>query len=116
MAEFLLLFRRGDVATMQQSPEAMQAHMQKWMQWMGGLQQEGKFVSGQPLTQAGKQITGNKKVVTDGPFMEGKEYVCGYLMIKATDLNEATELSKGCPILEFDDGKVEVREIQEIKM
>lgn len=111
-----MLFRGGDGATLQKSPEAWQAHMQKWMQWMGSMQQKGEFVGGQPLSQTGKQITGNKKVVTDGPFMEGKEYVGGYLMIKAEDLHAATELSKGCPILEFEDGKVEIREIQELKM
>ncbi len=90
--------------------------MQKWMQWMGGLQQQGKFIGGQPLEQSGKQILGSKKVVSDGPFMEGKEYVGGYLMIKAETLDEATEISKGCPILEFDNGHVEVRGIQELKM
>jgi hypothetical protein len=116
MKDYLLLFRGGDAPTLKQSPEAWQSHMQKWMQWMGGLQQNGQFIGGQPLSETGKQITGNKKVVSDGPFMEGKEYVGGYLMIKANDLNDATELSKGCPILEFDDGKVEVREIQELKM
>jgi hypothetical protein len=116
MKDYLLLFRGGDGATLQQSPEQWQAHMQKWMQWMGGLQQQGKFIGGQPLEQTGKQILGTKKVVTDGPFMEGKEYVGGYLMIKADTLDAATELSKGCPILEFDNGHVEVREIKELKM
>jgi len=116
MKEYLLLFRGGEGAELQKSPEAWQAHMQKWMQWMGGLQQEGKFVGGQPLEPNGKQIAGTRKVITDGPFMEGKEYVGGYLMIKAGNLDEATTLSKGCPILDFDSGRVEVREIKELKM
>ena len=90
--------------------------MQKWMQWMGDLTQQGKFIGAQPLDQTGKQVTGNKRVVTDGPFMEGKEMVGGYLMCKAGTYDEAVEIAKGCPILEFDDGIVEVREIQELKM
>lgn len=48
--------------------------------------------------------------------MEGKEMVGGYLMCKANDYDEAVEISKGCPILEFEDGIVEVREIKELKM
>lgn len=116
MKEYLLLFRGGDGAELQKSPEAWQAHMQRWMQWMGGLQKEGKFVGGQPLAPTGKQILGTKKVITDGPFIEGKEYVGGYLMIKADTLDEATALSKECPLLEFDNGRVEVREIKELKM
>ncbi len=116
MSEFLLLFRGGDHAQLQDSPEKWQAHMQKWMQWMGGLQQEGKFLGAQPLQPTGKVVTGNKTVITDGPYMEGKEMVGGYLMCKANDYDEAVEISKGCPILEFEDGIVEVREIKELKM
>ncbi|MEP6597060.1 MAG: YciI family protein [Ginsengibacter sp.] len=116
MKEYLFLFRGGDPATMQQSAENWQAHMQKWMEWMGGLQQKEQLVSAQPLSKTGKQITGTRKTVTDGPFMEGKEMVGGYLMCKADNFDAAVEIAKGCPILEFDDGKVEVREIQELKM
>jgi len=50
-------------------------------------------------------------VVTDGPFAEGSEVVGGYLLVKASDFNEAAEMSKGCPIFEYEDGTVEVRQI-----
>ena len=116
MSEFLFLFRGGDGKTLQQSPEKWQAHMQKWMQWMEGLKDQGQLLGAQPLTQTGKTVTGSKKTVSDGPFMEGKEMVGGYLMCKAGNYDEAVAISKGCPILEFEDGIVEVREIQELKM
>ena len=113
MKEYLFLFRGGNVP---QSPEEGQAHMQRWMQWMEGLGKQGKFAGAQPLNKTGKQVTGTKKLVTDGPYMEGKEMVGGYLICKADSYDEAIEISKGCPILEFDSGIVEVREIQELKM
>lgn len=113
MKEYLFLFRGGD---MPEAPEAAQAHIQKWMQWMGDLSKQGKFVGAQPLDKNGKNVSGSKKMVTDGPFMEGKEMVGGYLICKADSLDEAVEISKGCPILEYDSGTVEVREIQELKM
>lgn len=116
MKEYLFLFRGGDGTTRQNSPEQWQAHMQRWMQWMGDMQQQGKFVGAQPLSITGKKVTGTKKVITDGPYMEGKEMVGGYLICKANTYDEAVEISKGCPILEFDDGVVEVREIQALKM
>ena len=116
MKEYLFLFRGGDGSTLQKSPEAWQAHMQKWMAWMSGLAEAGTLVGAQPLDTSGKQITGNKKLITDGPFMEGKEMVGGYLMCKAGSYDDAVEIAKGCPILEFEDGKVEVRQIQELKM
>ncbi len=116
MKEYLLLFRGGDSQLAQQSPEARDQHMQKWMQWMGGLQQQDKFVGAQPLDQTGRQVAGTQKIVSDGPFMEGKEMVGGYLICRASTYDEAVNIALGCPILEFDDGNVEVREIQELAM
>jgi len=116
MKEYLLLFRGGDGSTLQQSPEKWQAHMQKWMAWISALTEQGKFGGAQPLKPEGKVIKGSQKTVTDGPFMEGKEMVGGYLMCKTDTYDAAVEIAKGCPILEFDDGIVEVREIQELKM
>jgi hypothetical protein len=116
MKQYLFLFRGGRMYDPQTHPEEFKAHMQKWMQWMGGLNEQGKLLGAQPLEKTGKQVTGTGKVVTDGPFMEGKEMVGGYLMCKADTIDEAVEISKGCPILNFDDGRIEVREIQELQM
>lgn len=114
MSEFLFLFRGGDGPALQLSPEKWQAHLKKWGEWMGGLQEKGKFLGAQPLAPSGKTVTSSKKIVADGPYMEGKEMVAGYLMCKADSYDEAVEISKGCPILEFEDGVVEVREIHEL--
>lgn len=111
MKEFMFIFRGGDSRDANQSPEQMQAHMQRWMTWMDSLAKKGQLIAGQPLNKEGKVLKGTAKKVTDGPFMEGKEIVGGYLLVKVSDLKEATELAKGCPILEFDSGIVEVREI-----
>ena len=117
MKEYLLLFRGGEAHRVeeQKDPAKWQAHMMKWKTWMENLANAGKFVSGQPLNDEGSVINGSKKSVTDGPFTEGKEVIGGYLMIKASDLREAVELSKGCPLLEHE-GTVEVREIKELMM
>lgn len=110
MKEYMYLFRGGDAARAQSSPEAMQAHMQKWRVWMEGLAKEGKLVAGLPLNQAGKVVAKAGQVITDGPYTEGKEVVGGYLIVKANSLDEAAEMSKGCPIYEHN-GVTEVREI-----
>ena len=113
MKEFLYLFRGGDARTMNASPETIQENMGKWMKWMGDLGKQGKMVGGLPLSGEGKTVK-SRGVVTDGPYAEGKEIVGGYLVVKADNLHEATELSKGCPIFEFN-GTVEVREIQSME-
>ena len=110
MSKYMYLFRGGDARRVQQSPEEMQAHMELWKAWMGGLAQEGKLVDGLPLGKDGKRLVGNDKVLHDGPYAEGKEIIGGYLIVNAESLDEAAETAKGCPIFEHD-GEVEIREI-----
>ncbi len=107
MSEFLFLYRGGE---RQQTPAAMQAQMQKWMTWLKDLGEKGQLKSpGHPLDRTGKLVSGKWKTVTDGPFAE-KDMVGGYSIVEAKDLAHAVELSRGCPIFEFD-GSVEVRPI-----
>ncbi len=49
-------------------------------------------------------------MLTDGPFAEGKEYLGGYLILKAQSLEEASQLAYGFPDFERG-GSVEIREI-----
>jgi len=114
MEKFIYLFK-GGMDPSKASPEAMQANMQKWMGWMQKLTQEGTMIGGEPLEPGGKKVSGTKKIVTDGPFAEAKEMVGGYLIVNATDINHAVEISKGCPIFEMD-GDIEVRPIQKMQM
>ncbi|WP_413667463.1 YciI family protein [Mucilaginibacter sp. Mucisp86] len=111
MNEFLLIFRRDAEATAaKRSPEQMQTMMNYWREWIGGIATQNKLVAvGNRLDTAGSVIKPDN-VVTDGPYVEVKEAIGGYTIIKASTLEEATELSKGCPILSVG-GSVEVRPI-----
>ena len=66
---------------------------------------------GQPLNPDGKVVRGKKRMVTDGPYIEAKELVLGFIIVRARDLEQAVELSTGCPMLEGG-GSVEVRPIE----
>jgi hypothetical protein len=107
MANFLYIFRGDTMKGL--SPAEMEANMNQWRAWMGQLSQAGHFKGGDPLGPGGRVLTGKKKAVTDGPFGETKDLVGGYLVVTAANLDEATELARGCPIFERD-GSVEVRE------
>lgn len=109
MANYLYLFRGGNMAAL--SPAEMEANMKKWVAWIGQLSSSGHFKGGEPLGQVGKVVRGSKKTVTDGPFGETKDVVGGYLIVTASSLDAAVELSRGCPIFERE-GSVEVREVQ----
>ena len=115
MTKFMFLFRGGDARRAEQSPEEMQAHMEIWKNWMGGLAAQGKLIDGLPLGKEGKVVAKAGATITDGPFAEGNEIVGGYLIVNANDETEAVEISKGCPIYDHD-GTVEVREIMSMDM
>lgn len=108
MEKYMFIFIGGDPSHL--SAEAQQAHMQKWFAWVEKLSKEGRYVAGEALLPGGKTIKGAKKVVTDGPFAEGKEIVGGFFVVNAKDINEATEMAKACPDYELG-GIVEVREV-----
>ena len=113
MSEFVYLFRGGE---RKQSPQEMQAQMQKWMNWIKELSEKGYIKDrGQPLERTGKVVKGEKRVITDGPYPESKDLVGGYMLVEARDLAHAAELSSGCPIFEFG-GLVEVRPVMKINM
>jgi hypothetical protein len=113
MSQFIYLYRGGET---ERSPERMQQVMQKWMAWMKDLSDKGHLKDrGQPLERAGKLVKGKQKTVTDGPFAEAKDVVGGYTVVEASDLEQAVQLSKGCPILEMD-GTVEVRPVMAMNM
>src|SRR4051812_49219718 len=110
MKEFALIYRRDNVGGQQPSPEQMQASMKQWQDWMGSIAAQNKLVSqGNRLGTEGKVIKANK-LITDGPYVEVKEAIGGYSIVKAATLQEAAEMAKGCPILQMG-GNVEVRPV-----
>ncbi|GIH95622.1 YciI family protein [Planobispora siamensis] len=50
------------------------------------------------------RLDGGEPVVTDGPFVEGKEVVSGFAEVEVADLDEALVLARSwpaCPIVEI---------------
>jgi hypothetical protein len=83
MANFLFVYRGGNESYKTMTPEEMQQNMQKWTAWIGeGFQKGWLLDAGDALTEEGRVVNA-KKVVTDGPFVESKEVVGGYSIVKA---------------------------------
>jgi hypothetical protein len=67
-----------------------------------------------PLQNQGKIVSGKQgRTVADGPFAESKEAIGGYFFLQVADMNEAVEIAKQCPGLEFG-AQVEVRPVAEM--
>jgi hypothetical protein len=67
------------------------------------LRRNGHFIGGTalegPQTAATLRFDNGKIAVTDGPFAETKEQLGGFLVLEASDLNEAIRLMSQHPCL-----------------
>ena len=79
-------------------PRARPRRMAEWQAWgtyTQGLKDAGAFVSGEPLepptTATTVAMRNGDRVVTDGPFAETKEWLGGYYVIEAPDLDAALD-------------------------
>jgi hypothetical protein len=114
MKEYLLVFRNEKKEGGEKpSAEQMQAMMKQWQSWIGGIAAKGKYSGTNRLLPEGKTIKPGK-VVTDGPYVEAKEVIGGYLIVKASSIDEAVEMAKSCPNLLYG-GNVEVRTVMSIE-
>ena len=106
----MMLFHSEPNPNMEPTPEEIQEEVKAWQDWMGGIGAQGKLKNpGDALGFEGKTMHADGSV-TDGPYAEVKEIVGGFIVVSAENIDEATELAKGCPAL-TNGGKVEVRDI-----
>ena len=111
MKEFLMVFRNAaDTTNRPLSPEQLQSLMKPWQDWIGNIAAQNKLSSsGNRLEVEGRVVKPNN-VITNGPYVEIKEAVGGYIIVKANSLDDAAALADGCPIFNRG-GNVEVRAI-----
>lgn len=111
-SDYMLLFR-GTNWSNELSQEQIQKVASDWMAWFEGLTKQGKVTSGHPLMNEGKIVSGKKgRIVADGPFAESKEAVGGYFYLQVAGMDEAIEIARQCPGLEYG-AEVEVRPVAE---
>ena len=105
----MLIFRFTPQFDSQPSEEDLAAQRQKWGAFIGNIALSEKLVSTHRLGFSGKKISSDLSV-SDEILRTESQILSGNMVVKAKTIEEATELGKGCPILEMG-GTVEVREI-----
>ena len=103
MAKYLLLkhYRGGptpvhDVPMDQWTPQEVSAHMQYMADFAARLEQTGEFVDAQALSAEGTFIRSDgagRPPVTDGPFIETKDLIAGWMVIDVDSHERALELA-----------------------
>lgn len=110
----MLLFKNDGVATHAHLTADQRVQLaRQWNDWYEGLAARGKVQHGSPLALTGRQVSGpNGERVSDGFYAEAKEVIGGYIFLTVADIDEATEIAKGCPGLPLG-VVVEVRAVAE---
>jgi len=96
MNQFLILVR-GKYHEI--SPEETQKSLARFGEWVQKTL-DGRYVAGAPLENEDARLMKSKtEVLTDGPFLESKEMISGYMIFNAKDIQEAIGLTAKCPLL-----------------
>ncbi len=89
------------------SPAELEESYQRVYQWFtdhaAKITNRGAKLQGAE-TATTVRLDGSEPVTTDGPFMEGKEVVSGFVEIDVADLDEALRMVKtwpACPVIEI---------------
>ena len=90
MANFVLLYTGGGIATTDAERAKM---MEAWGAWFGKL--------GDAVVDGGNPTTPQSKTISsDGSGVDSPAQVTGYSIIKASSLDDATTKARGCPVLQ----------------
>ncbi|HYG72844.1 MAG TPA: hypothetical protein VEC15_11260 [Actinomycetota bacterium] len=105
MADFVLVYSGGSVP---ETEEAQAKVMQAWTDWYANLGPAIKD-GGNPFSPVAKTVS------SDGSISDVSGTVLtGYTILTADSIDRATELAKGCPVLD-DGGQVHVYETFEVR-
>ena len=108
MQDYVFFFRWMN--DLQPSPEEMQAAYKDWMNWIGDIIAKNKLAAGgNSLAGSGKVVRANG-LITDGPYVEIKEALGGYIIVRTETMEEAIELAEACPVVKGG-GSLEIRPV-----
>ncbi len=105
---YLCLQRSQPGAGEKPSPAQMQELFAKFNAWKDKFQDQIVDMGGK-LTRTGAVVSAEGRV--DGPFVEAKEVVGGFMIVEAESLEEALEVARESPGVAMPGSSVEVREI-----
>lgn len=110
MEKFLFIIREELKVLKEHSEEERNKGMQEMARWLETLAESWNYIGGEPLAITGRYVN-KDQVVSDGPFIESKEGVSGYLLINAENLDQAASFAQTCPLVMRGSMVIEVRPI-----
>jgi hypothetical protein len=100
MPQYIFAYHGGHTPD---SPEEQKKVMAEWGAWMGGM--------GDALVVPGNPVGMSKTVSATGVAEDGgANPLAGFSVVEAADIDAATKMAKGCPMVTGGTGTVEVAE------
>jgi hypothetical protein len=116
MGRYALLLSGSDLDKRTGNPELAPRIYERYASWLKEIHARGRKAEPHKLRdQAGVRLSVRGGQVVEGPFMETKEAVGGLILLEADSLEEAIEIARGCPVLQLQNGTVEVRVVEEAR-
>ena len=113
MEKFLLIMREDLKKIGRNTDEERFSNIPIMQKWIESIAESGNYVEGNPLKISGRYVT-KDMVLSDGPFIEAKEGVSGYDIVKAENLEQAVAFAQACPLVIQGLAVIEVRPLFEL--
>jgi len=113
MPEYILFLHEAPDVLDGLSAEEMQRIIVRYRDWRESLAKRAKQPGGKKLRdRAGRVMkgAGAKLRISDGPYSEAREVIGGFFSFVADSFDQAVEIARDCPHLEF--GTIEIREVE----
>lgn len=110
MEKFLFIIREDLRQLKKYTEEDRNRGMQEMSRWVESLAESWNYVGGEPLGPSGRYVN-KENVLSDGPFIEAKEGISGYLVVHAENLDQAASFAQTCPLVMRGEMAIEVRPI-----
>jgi hypothetical protein len=99
MQKFMFIIKE-DLAELKRDGEAERFRRMRIMTaWTETLQESVNFLGGEPLEITRRLVT-RDHILSDGPFIEAKEGISGYIMINAENIEQAAAIAQTCPLVQ----------------
>ena len=97
MKQYLILLK-GKME-LDYSPEQLQKRLEAYREWVATI--EENYVADNRLEKRGAFIHQKDNIVTDGPFLESKEVIAGFIILQAESLDQAIQIANRSPLLNY---------------
>jgi hypothetical protein len=113
--KYLLIMQVNPVAMEALTEEERNSIMDGHNEFMQTIKDSGEFIGTQALADPANSNTvrgtGGMPAVTDGPFLEAKEYMGGFYLVDCENQERAVELAQQIPDVRFGGLAIEVRPV-----